>query len=72
MIPHKHVGLKLDWRRVVLLVSQLHYQGVVVEGVVTRPLPAQIPACGTTAPGSSDSLASAIHCTMQRLRYSPQ
>lgn len=32
---------------------------VAVEGAVTHPLPAQIPACGFPAPGSSDSLASA-------------
>jgi len=32
---------------------------VAVEGAVTHPLPAQIPACGFLAPGSSDSLASA-------------
>jgi len=31
---------------------------VAVGRAVTRPPPAQIPACGTTAPGSSEILAS--------------
>jgi hypothetical protein len=45
---------------------------VAVEGAVTRPLPAQIPACGIVAPGSSDSLASAVRHKSWRLGYPPQ
>ena len=42
-------------------VSLHHFlRPVAVEGAVTRPLPARIPACGIIAPGSSDTLASAL------------
>ena len=45
---------------------------VAVEGAVTRPLPARIPACGIIAPGSSDSLASATRHRSWRRGYPPQ
>jgi hypothetical protein len=55
-----------------LLLENFGWLPVAVEGAVTHPLPAQIPACDTIAPGSSDNLASATHQITQRLCYSPQ
>ena len=43
-------------------VSLHHFlRPVAVEGAVTRPLPARIPACDITAPGSSGRFASLPH-----------
>jgi hypothetical protein len=42
-----------------IVIYNLLDPAVAVEGAVARPPSAQIPACGITALGSSDSLASA-------------
>ena len=44
---------------------------VAVERAVTRPPPAQIPACGFLAPGSSEILASAFRLKVLKLPFSP-
>jgi hypothetical protein len=48
-----------------LLLSK--FAAVAVERAVARPLPAQIPACGFLAPGSSDCLASTNAATQASL-----